>query len=76
MSNSEFCHAHARAKVVRDCAAGLKVYDDREGPRFNRGLANEASLLPSRATCAGVTLVLGSETRFHKVEAHCFVLAS
>jgi hypothetical protein len=30
MSNAEFCYAHARVKVARDRAAGLKVYDDRE----------------------------------------------
>jgi hypothetical protein len=30
MSNSEFCHGHARVRVPRDQAAGLKVYDDRE----------------------------------------------
>jgi hypothetical protein len=30
MSNSEFCHAHARVRVSRDQAAGLKVYNDRE----------------------------------------------
>jgi hypothetical protein len=30
MSNSEFCHAHARVRIARDRAAGLKVYDDRE----------------------------------------------
>jgi hypothetical protein len=30
MSNAEFCHAHARAKLSRDRAGGLKVYDDRE----------------------------------------------
>jgi hypothetical protein len=32
MSNSEFCHAHARVKVARDQAAGLKVFDDRGAP--------------------------------------------
>jgi hypothetical protein len=30
MSNSEFCHAHARVKLLRDRAEGLRVYDDRE----------------------------------------------
>jgi hypothetical protein len=30
ISNSEVCHAHARVRVARDRAAGLKVYDDRE----------------------------------------------
>ena len=30
MSNAEFCHAHARTRVARNRAAGLKVYDDRE----------------------------------------------
>jgi hypothetical protein len=34
MSNSEFCHAHARVRIARDCAAGLKVYDDREGSGY------------------------------------------
>jgi hypothetical protein len=29
ISNQEFCHAHARVKIARDRAAGLKVYDDR-----------------------------------------------
>jgi len=28
--NWELCHAHARVKLARDRAAGLKVYDDRE----------------------------------------------
>jgi hypothetical protein len=27
MSNSEFCHAHARVKLSRDRAGGLRVYD-------------------------------------------------
>jgi hypothetical protein len=31
MSNSEFCHGHGRMRVARDRAAGLKVYDEREG---------------------------------------------
>ena len=26
----EFCYAHARVKIARERAAGLKVYDDRE----------------------------------------------
>ena len=30
ISNSEVCHAHARVRIARDRAAGLKVYDDRE----------------------------------------------
>jgi hypothetical protein len=30
LSNSELCHAHARVRIPRDRAAGLKVYDDRE----------------------------------------------
>jgi hypothetical protein len=30
MSNAEVCHAHARVRLARDRAAGLKVYDDRE----------------------------------------------
>jgi hypothetical protein len=30
ISNSEVCHAHARVRLARDRAAGLKVYDDRE----------------------------------------------
>ena len=30
MSSAEFCHAHARVRIARDRAAGLKVYDDRE----------------------------------------------
>jgi aminoglycoside phosphotransferase (APT) family kinase protein len=30
MSNAEFCYAHARVRLARDQAAGLKVYDDRE----------------------------------------------
>jgi hypothetical protein len=30
MSNFELCHAHARSRVARDRAAGLKVYDGRE----------------------------------------------
>jgi len=30
ISNEEFCHAHARVRIPRDRAAGLKVYDDRE----------------------------------------------
>jgi hypothetical protein len=29
MSNGEFCHVHARERMARDRAAGLKVYDDR-----------------------------------------------
>jgi len=29
MTNSELCHAHVREILARDCAAGLKVYDDR-----------------------------------------------
>ena len=32
MSNAEFCHAHARTRVARNRAAGLKVYDDRGTP--------------------------------------------
>jgi hypothetical protein len=28
ISNQEFCHAHARDRLARDRAAGLKVYDD------------------------------------------------
>jgi hypothetical protein len=31
-SNREFCHTHSQAKVKRDRAAGLKVYDDRKAP--------------------------------------------
>jgi hypothetical protein len=31
MSNAEFCYAHARERVARDRAAGLKVYDERDG---------------------------------------------
>ena len=27
--NLEFCYAHARVKIARERAAGLKVYDDR-----------------------------------------------
>jgi hypothetical protein len=30
ISNSEFCHAHARVRIARDRAAEIKVYDDRE----------------------------------------------
>jgi hypothetical protein len=30
MSNAEFCHRHGRARIARDRAAGLKVYDGRE----------------------------------------------
>jgi hypothetical protein len=29
MSHPVLCHAHVRARVARDRAAGLKVYDDR-----------------------------------------------
>lgn len=29
MSNSAFCHAHARVRLARERAAGVKVYDDR-----------------------------------------------
>jgi hypothetical protein len=32
MSNREFCNEHGRARVKRDRAAGLRVYDDREAP--------------------------------------------
>jgi hypothetical protein len=28
-SNLVLCHAHARVRLARDRAAGLKVYDDR-----------------------------------------------
>jgi hypothetical protein len=31
MTNLVFCHRHGRLRVERDRAAGLKVYDDREG---------------------------------------------
>lgn len=30
MSNSAICHAHARVRVARDRAAGLKIYYDPE----------------------------------------------
>jgi hypothetical protein len=30
MTNPVFCYAHARERLARDRAAGLKVYDDRE----------------------------------------------
>jgi hypothetical protein len=30
ISNSEFCHAHARVRLARVRAAGLKVNDNRE----------------------------------------------
>ena len=30
MSNSEFCNAHARARIEWGRALGLRVYDDRE----------------------------------------------
>jgi hypothetical protein len=30
MNNAEFCHAHARVRIVGARRAGLKVYDDRE----------------------------------------------
>jgi hypothetical protein len=30
MTNAEFCNAHGRARIERDRAAGVRVYDDRE----------------------------------------------
>jgi hypothetical protein len=30
ISHPVLCHAHARVRLARDRAAGLKVYDDRE----------------------------------------------
>jgi hypothetical protein len=29
IDNAEFCNAHARMRIERDRAAGLRVYDDR-----------------------------------------------
>ena len=30
MANAEFCNAHGRARIERDRAAGLRVYDNRD----------------------------------------------
>jgi hypothetical protein len=30
MTNAEFCNAHGRARIERDRAAGLGVYDNRD----------------------------------------------
>jgi hypothetical protein len=31
ISHPVLCHAHARERLARDRAAGIKVFDDREG---------------------------------------------
>jgi hypothetical protein len=42
MSNEEFCDAHARVKVARDRAAGLRVYDDSEVRTSNGSIASHS----------------------------------